>query len=91
MTYALDANTISFLLRSNRNPEVELKFEEIISQGHDYVIPAICHFEVNWNLLLKKATTQLKVFNNIYSKSLRKVNFGESEIILAARIKVGFS
>jgi len=59
MIYALDTNTISFLLRPSHNPEVVRRFNEMIDQGHDYVIPPICHYEINWHLIRKNATAQL--------------------------------
>jgi len=41
MTYALDTNTISFLLRPGRNQEVVRQFEQMLEQGGNYVIPRV--------------------------------------------------
>ena len=88
MIYALDANTISFILRPNRNPEVAREFDEIIKQGHNYIIPAISYFEVYWHLLRKKATSQLMLFQKMYNKSMRELSISENDIFIAAKIKV---
>jgi len=87
MIYALDTNTISFLLRQNRNPEVRRRFEEIIEHGDVYVIPPICHYEVNWYLIHKNATAQLRIFNELYENSFSELNMGEAEFIKAAEIR----
>ena len=87
MTYALDTNTISFLLRPTRNPEVVQEFEKILAQGQEYVIPPICHYEVNWHLFRKNATAQLRIFNEIYSDSMAKLSMSEAEFFKAAEIR----
>lgn len=51
------------------------------------MIPPISHYEVNWYLLRKKATTQLRIFNELYEKSYVKINMGEAELIKAAEIR----
>jgi tRNA(fMet)-specific endonuclease VapC len=87
MIYALDSNTISFLLRPSYNPEVVREFEKIIKQGDDYVIPPLCYYEVRWHLLRKNATAQIKVFEDLYANSLTRINMGENEFIKASEIK----
>jgi tRNA(fMet)-specific endonuclease VapC len=88
MIYALDSNTISFLLRSEKNQDVAKRFEdEIVQQGNYYVIPPISHYEVYWHLLRKKATAQLRIFNELYADSLTKINISEAELIKAAEIR----
>jgi tRNA(fMet)-specific endonuclease VapC len=87
MIYALDINTISFLLRPSQNREVVQKFEEITAQGHDYVIPPLCYYEINWYLLRKKANAQLQVFEQLYHNSATKISMGEADFVLSARIK----
>jgi len=88
MIYALDTNIISFLLRPGRNPEVVQKFDEMIKQGREYVIPPLCYYEVFWHLLRKKAAAQLQVFERLYNDSLPNFNMRETDFILAAKIKV---
>jgi len=87
VTYALDTNTISFLLCPSRNPHVVQKFEDIVRQGSDYVIPPLCHYEINWYLQKKKATAQLKIFSDLYNDSLKNLIIDEADFVLAAKNK----
>lgn len=87
MIYALDSNIVSFLLRPTRNPEVVQKFGEWLAQGGDYAIPPICHYEVNWLLICKNATTQMRNFNELYDDSLSELSIGEAELRKAAEIR----
>jgi tRNA(fMet)-specific endonuclease VapC len=87
MIYALDTNTISFLLRPSQNPQVVRQFEKIIEQGDDYVIPPLSHYEINWYLIQKNATAQMRVFNELYENSFAKLNMGEVEFLKAAEIR----
>jgi len=87
MIYALDTNTISFILRPNYNPTVIQRFNDIIKQGSDYVIPPICYYEIYWHLLRKNATAQLNVFEKLYIDSLPNFNMGKAEFLLAAKLK----
>jgi len=87
MIYALDSNTISFLLRPSYNPNVVKEFEKMIKQGDDYVIPPLSYYEVRWHLLRKNATAQTKLFEDLYANSLVRVNMSEAEFILASEIK----
>jgi len=87
MIFALDTNIISCLLRPSKNPEVIELFETAITQGHDYVIPPLCYYEIMWYLLRKNATAQLRVFNELYQNSLTKVSMKEDDFLLAAKIR----
>ena len=87
MTYALDANTISYLLRRDRNPEVAVRFAEAINLRHKYVIPPLSYYEVLWYLLRKSATTQLVYFSELYDKALVKIKMDEADIIAAAKLR----
>jgi len=87
MTYALDTNTISFLLRPSKNQQIVQMFENIIKQGDDYVIPPLSYYEVYWYLIRKNATAQLKVFLDLYNSSSAKIYMNEDDFQLAARIK----
>lgn len=86
MTYALDTNIISYLLRPSRNQEVVKRFIAE-TQAHNYVIPPICYYETLWYLLRKNATSQLLVFNGLYKNVLTKINMGEADFIKAAEIR----
>ena len=87
MIYALDSNIVSFLLRPTKNPEVVKRFDEILEQGHDYVIPPFCYYEVYWLLLRKGAVAQTRSFRDIYINSLTELNMGETEFEKAAEIR----
>ena len=87
MIYALDSNTISFLLRPSYNPNVVQEFEKIIKQGDNYVIPPLSYYEVRWHLLRKNATAQTRLFEDLYSNSITRVSMSEREFILASEIK----
>ena len=87
MTYALDTNIISFLLRSDKNPQVAQKFKDSLRQGDTYVIPPLCYFEIYWHLLWKKATKQRSVFIDLYNNSATKMHMSEAEFHLATYIK----
>jgi tRNA(fMet)-specific endonuclease VapC len=88
MIYALDTNIISFLLRRENNHDVAKRFETEIKQtGNFYVIPPLSHYEIYWYLLRKKATAQLRIFNELYNNSLVKIGMGEAEFIKAAVIR----
>jgi len=87
MTYALDTNIISFLLRSDRNPLVAQRFKESIRLGDMYAIPPICYFEISWYLMWKGAKKQQRAFYDLFSNSVAKMHMGEAEFHLAAEIK----
>jgi len=87
MIYALDTNIVSFLLRSDRNPQVAQRFKESLRQGNKYVIPPLCYFEISWHLIWKNAKKQQSVFYDLYSNSITKMHMGEKEFRLAASIK----
>ena len=87
MTYALDTNTISFLLRPGRNPEVVQQFEQMIEQGGGYIIPPLSYYEITWYLLRKKASSQLQVFERFYKNSDTELHMGEADFLMAAKIK----
>jgi len=87
MIYALDSNIISFLLRPTKNPEVVKRFNDMLDQGHDYVIPPFCYYEVYWFLLRKSATVQIRSFMDIYANSLSKIYMDEMEFTKASEIR----
>jgi tRNA(fMet)-specific endonuclease VapC len=87
MIYALDTNIISFLLRPSKNPDVVARFERIIEQGHDYVIPPLSYYEIAWHLLRKKASAQLLILDRLYKNSASAINMSEEEFITAAKLK----
>ena len=87
MIYALDTNIISFLLRPGKNPEVVARFEAIIEEGYDYVIPPLSYYEITWHLLWKKASAQLLILGGLYKNSASKIIMSEEDFLTAAKIK----
>ena len=65
-----------------------MKFRETIEQGHDYVIPPLCYYEIKWQLQRKNANAQMSVFDDLYNKSFAVACISEGELTLAAEIKV---
>ena len=87
MIYALDTNVISHLLRPGYNVEVVRCFESAMELGHDYVIPPLSYYEIVWWLLHKKATAQLRVFQEFYQNAFVREGMDESDIYRAAQIR----
>ena len=63
MTYALDSNIISYIIRKNN--EVMNRFKEIVDNGFEYNIPPMVYYEVKRWLTAKNATAQLALFDNL--------------------------
>lgn len=63
MTYALDSDVISFLLR--KDTQVEANFKKAVDNGFEYIIPPMVYFEVKRWLVVKNATAQLLRFEKL--------------------------
>ena len=87
MTYALDTNIVSYLIRKDRNKEVAMRFDTEIERGHDYAIPPLSYYEIIWWLLRKKAAVQLRAFQELYKNSSVKVSMSEADFHKAAQIR----
>ena len=87
MIYALDTNTISFILRAKQNPEVAERLKTAIEQGNDYAIPPLSYYEITWYLLRKRAKTQLRQFHDLYKNAFVKTSMEETDLLLAAQIR----
>ena len=87
MIYALDTNIISYLLRPAANPEVVARFRDVMKQGHEYIIPPLCFYEIKWHLLRKNATAQMDVFDALYKKSFTATCMSEDDLVTASHIK----
>jgi len=61
MTYALDTNIISALLKGNQR--VKDRVENVVRRGEDVFISAICYYEIKRGLLDANATTKISKFN----------------------------
>ena len=63
MTYALDSDTISYLL--NKDHKTQNNFKLAVDRGEEYVIPPIVFYEVKRWLQLKNAKVKLAAFVNL--------------------------
>jgi len=70
MIYALDSDTISYMLKGNKN--VQKNFNKIIGKINDYSIPPTVYYEVKRGLTEKQAVKKLKEFDELYNHSLIK-------------------
>jgi hypothetical protein len=52
MIYALDSNTVSYMLKGDI--EVQRRFVEAIDKGHAYAIVPLVYYEVKRGLIAKK-------------------------------------
>ncbi|MCL2053956.1 MAG: PIN domain-containing protein [Oscillospiraceae bacterium] len=86
MTFALDTNIISYLLRPSQNQDVVQRFMEE-NERNNYVIPPMCYYETMWYLLKKRANVQLRIFNELYKNALLRINMSEEDFIKAAEIR----
>ena len=88
MTYALDANIVSFLLRPKHNPDVVNHFEtEIYDRNQAYVIPPVSLYEVAWYLMLKRSYGQLRLLREITNRAIAKADMSEDTFWLAAQLR----
>lgn len=67
MTYLLDTNIVSYILKG-RNTSVENKLRETRRLGQDVFISCITYYEVKRGLLYINATRQLTEFNLFYQR-----------------------
>ena len=63
MIYALDANTISYILRNEGGVKQRWRQEE--SSGNRSVVPLIAYYEVRRGLLANEATTKMRSFDEL--------------------------
>lgn len=61
MTYILDTNIVSYILK-RKNTSVEQKLREVRLLGQDVFISCITYYEIKRGLLYANATTQLAEF-----------------------------
>ena len=66
MTYLLDTNIVSYILR--RNTTVGRKLRDVNRSGEEVFISCITYYELKRGLLYANATRQLAEFNQFYSK-----------------------
>ncbi|MBW4612295.1 MAG: type II toxin-antitoxin system VapC family toxin [Desmonostoc vinosum HA7617-LM4] len=66
MTYLLDTNIVSYILK--KNATVENKLQDAKIAGQKVFISCITYYEVKRGLLYANATSQLVEFNQFYGK-----------------------
>ncbi len=81
MTYFLDANILSYILKNI--PSVISRLSEIIKNGNEIRISSIAYYEVKRGLLANKATNKLSMFE-YHSKLFGIVPLSQSALDRAA-------
>jgi tRNA(fMet)-specific endonuclease VapC len=66
VTYLLDTNIVSYLLK--RNIPLEQKIEKVTSQGEEVFISCITYYEIKRGLVAANATRQLTDFDIFFRK-----------------------
>lgn len=83
MTYFLDTNIISYLLKGNTS--VLKKLEELAEGDNEFRIPSVAYYEIKRGLLAGGATTKLIRFLN-FVKQIGIAELKTSTLDLAAQI-----
>ena len=83
MTYFLDTNIISYLLKGNAS--VLKRLEELAEEDNQFGIPSIAYYEIKRGLLASGATTKLTRFLN-FVKQIGIVELKSSTLDLASQI-----
>ena len=69
MIYALDSDTISYMLKENK--DVQEQFYNMLSGDNNlYSIPPLVYYEVKRGLCVKKANVKLNRFKELYENSI---------------------
>jgi len=63
MTYALDTNIISYILRDSKNVKQRWRQEE--NAGNHSVIPLVVYYEIQRGLLANGASNKMRLFKNL--------------------------
>ncbi len=83
MTYFLDANIVSYLLKGNK--EIFSKLTDLASNDHIISIPNIVYYEIKRGLLSSGSTNKLNRFVS-FAKALGIVELKTSTLDIAAQI-----
>jgi predicted nucleic acid-binding protein len=83
MTYALDTNIVSYILRGDKAVKEQWRREEAI--GNRSVIPLVAYYEIKRGLLSSGATTKLAAFERV-AEALGAEALTINEMNAAARI-----
>jgi len=91
MTFALDTNIISYLLRGNADVVKRWRTERL--RGNDSVIPLISYYEVKRGLISVNATTKLAEFEKLcMALGIVELSISDANVasqIYAERTKLG--
>ena len=60
MTYFLDTNIISYLIKGNL--KIRTKLVELLSDGNEVKIPAIAYYEIKRGLIAAGGNSKLQLF-----------------------------
>ena len=63
ITYALDTNIISFMLKGNEG--IFDSYRKASAKGHVFIIPAVVYYEIRRGLLAVDATVQMQAFEKM--------------------------
>lgn len=83
MTYFLDANIVSYLLKGNK--EIFSKLSDLASNDHIISIPNIVYYEIKRGLLASGSTNKLNRFVS-FANALGIVELKTSTLDIAAQI-----
>ena len=83
MTYFLDANIVSYLLKGNK--EIFSKLSDLASNDHIISIPSIVYYEIKRGLLASGSTNKLNRFVS-FANALGIVELKTSTLDIAAQI-----
>ncbi|MCL1986924.1 MAG: PIN domain-containing protein [Firmicutes bacterium] len=83
MTYALDTNIISYMMKENET--VKNNHLTAVKNGGTCVIPLIAYYEIKRGLVAKNATTKMRIFENLCNK-IKIINLTKNDMNTAALI-----
>jgi tRNA(fMet)-specific endonuclease VapC len=87
MKYALDSNIVSYFLKGNST--VQKRMQQEADNGHQFVIPLIVYYEVQYWLLKNNSKNKLSAFKELYSEQgLNNIDQILVDTALSIRLKL---
>jgi len=89
MTYALDTNIVSFMLKRNRG--IIDAFRTANNEGHEFIIPTAVYYEIRRGLLAVNAVAQIQAFEHLCSSidvSIMDINSWEKAAQIWAKLRL---
>lgn len=83
MTYFLDTNIISYIIKGNA--EIYAKTVQLLEDGNDVKIPAVAYYEVKRGLIVVGASSKLQLFLT-FAQKLGVVNTTIETYDIAAQV-----